>query len=396
MNATSQSASPPPSTAPMPTRADVGRLLGWHRMPLSIVIVAALIAALVPFVTSNAYYINLFILIFIYAVLNQAWNLTLGMTGAWNFGQLALFAAGGYAAGISEAHLGVSPWLGILIGALVASLINVVLAIPSMRLRGIYVALLTFSFAEVIRLLIINDTTGLTGGVFGLTDIVGPFQGMSPLASQRAFYLLTLATCIITALIIQRVMHSPYGVAFQAIRDSSRYASGLGVSMRVYYVAATTLSAFLSGVAGALYAYQYSTISPSVMGLTPMSLLVLMIIVGGLGTLSGPIIGTAVVMILTELLRGAGEWRLFVLGIALLAIIMLRPAGVVRVVSPLVHGFRDWMNADQRPSEQARQDGEPPGEAVAAHADGAEDARVPQAADPTPPGAAEEPIPHGD
>ena len=396
MNATSQSASTP-STAPVPTRADVGRLLGWHRMPLSFVIVTAVIAALVPFVTSNAYYINLLILIFIYAVLNQAWNLTLGMTGAWNFGQLALFAAGGYAAGISEAHLGVSPWLGILIGALAASAINVVLALPSMRLRGIYVALLTFSFAEVIRLLIINDTTGLTGGVFGLTNIMGPFQGMSPLASHRAFYLLTLATCIITALIIQRVMHSPYGVAFQAIRDSSRYASGLGVSMRFYYVAATTLSAFLSGVAGALYAYQYSTISPSVMGLTPMSLLVLMIIVGGLGTLSGPIIGTAVVMILTELLRGAGEWRLLVLGIALLAIIMLRPAGVVRVISPLVHGFREWMNADQRPSEQARQASEPPGEAAAMRADGAAgDARAPQAAGSTPVSAAEEPIPHED
>ena len=99
MNATAQSA-PPRSAAAAATRTELGRLLGWQRMPLGVVAVAAIVAALVPFVTSNAYYINLLILIFIYAVLNQAWNLTLGMTGAWNFGQLALFAAGGYAAGI--------------------------------------------------------------------------------------------------------------------------------------------------------------------------------------------------------------------------------------------------------------------------------------------------------
>ena len=276
-------------------------------------------------------------------------------------------------------------------------MINVVLAIPSMRLRGIYVCLLTFSFAEVIRLLIINDSSGLTGGVFGLTNIVGPFEGMSALASQRAFYLLALAACIVTALIIQRVMHSPYGIAFQAIRDSSRYASGLGVSMRVYYVVATTLSAFLSGVAGALYAYQYSTISPSVMGLTPMSLLVLMIIVGGLGTVSGPIIGTAVVMILTELLRGAGEWRLLILGVVLLVILMLRPAGVIRVIAPLGQGIREWMNADQAPPEQTRPDNGPPREGAATLADRtAGNAQTSPGADPAPLGATEEAIPHGD
>ena len=125
-----------------PTRREVRRLLGWHRMPLGGGRRrGVIVAALVPFVTSDSYLINLLILIFIYAILNQAWNLTLGMTGAWNFGQLALFADRRLRRRNRRSiDLGVSPWLAMLIGALVAAVANVVLAIPSMRLRGIYVA----------------------------------------------------------------------------------------------------------------------------------------------------------------------------------------------------------------------------------------------------------------
>jgi branched-chain amino acid transport system permease protein len=355
-------------------RHDVARLLGWHRAPVIPLAVVALVVALVPLVTANSYILDLLILILIYAVLNQAWNLTLGMTGAWNFGQLALFAIGGYGAGISEARLGISPWLAMLVGALLACVANGILCIPSMRLRGIYVALLTFSFGEVVRLVIINDSTGLTGGVFGLTNITGPFDNMSAQAGQRAMYWLVLVACIITALVIQRVMNSPYGIAFQGLRDSSRYALSLGISMRVYYVAATTLSAFLSGIAGALYAFHYSTISPSVMGLTPLSLLVLMILVGGMATVSGPIVGTFVVMVLTELLRGTGQWRLLILGIVLLAILMLQPTGVVKLFARLYGGLQEWMNADQAPRGGPQAVVESPGDQSATLSDASAEA----------------------
>jgi len=353
----------PASPAATPTGRDVGRLLGWHRVPLAFVAPVAIVVALIPFVTTDSYSINLLILIFIYAILNQAWNLTLGMTGAWNFGQLALFAIGGYGAGIAEIELGVSPWIALVIGAVAAGVANVILSIPSMRLRGIYVALLTFSFGEVVRLAVINDSSGLTGGVYGLSGVTSPFESLSALTEQRVFYWFALIVCIVTALIIQRVMNSPYGIAFQGLRDSSRYAAGLGVSMRVYYVAATTLSAVLSGVAGALYVFHYSSISPTVMGLTPLSLLVLMIIVGGMGTVSGPIVGTFVVMILTELLRGSDEWRMFILGIVLLLILVFQPTGIVKLVGPLGARFRDWMNADQRKGDATAGDGESPGSA---------------------------------
>jgi branched-chain amino acid transport system permease protein len=343
-------------------RHRVGELMGWRTTAILPTTIVVILAALVPLFTSNSYIVGLLILIMIYSILNQAWNLTLGMTGAWNFGQLALFAMGGYAAGICELRLGMSPWLAMLVGALAACVVNLILAIPSMRLRGIYVALLTFSFAEVMRLMIINDSSGLTGGVFGLTGIAGPFDSLSASAGERAFYWLSLAICLLTALVIQRVMNSPYGVAFQGIRDSSRYAVSLGISYRLYYIAATTLSAFLSGVAGALYAFHYSTISPSVMGLTPLSLLVLMIIVGGMGTVTGPIVGTFVVMVITEILRSTtGQWRLLILGVILAAVVVLQPTGMVHLSSRFVEGFRRWMRADQATHPPSRSGHADPG-----------------------------------
>jgi branched-chain amino acid transport system permease protein len=327
-------------------------LMGWHKVPAWSVVAGVIVAAALPFVTSSAYVMGVLILIVIYSILNQAWNLTIGMTGAWNFGQLALFALGGYGAGIAGQRLGAPWWAALVLGALVAALFNGVMCIPSLRLKGIYVALLTFSFAEVVRLTIINDNSGLTGGVFGLANISGPFGNMSPQGGQRAFYWLALAICVGTALLIQGLMNSPYGVAFQGLRDSSRYAVSLGISMRSYYVISTTISALLSGVAGALYAFHFSTISPSVMGLTPLSLLVLMIVVGGMGTVSGPILGTIVVQVLTEFLRRFGEWQLLVLGVVLLVVLVLQPTGLTRLLGRLLSGIREWMNAPQAAKER--------------------------------------------
>ncbi len=347
--ASAVAAESPPKALPTSFHA----LMGWHKAPAWLVIAGVVVAALLPFVASGSYVMGVLILIVIYSILNQAWNLTIGMTGAWNFGQLALFALGGYGAGIAEHRMGAPWWAALVVGALVAALMNGIMCIPSLRLKGIYVALLTFSFAEVLRLTIINDSSGLTGGVFGLGNVTGPFSTMSPQSGQRAFYWLALAVCVGTALLIQRLMNSPYGVAFQGLRDSSRYAVSLGVSMRSYYIISTTISALLSGVAGALYAFHFSTISPSVMGLTPLSLLVLMIVVGGMGTVSGPILGTIVVQILTELLRHAGEWQLLVLGVILLVVLVLQPTGLTRLFGRLMSGVGDWMNAPQAPKGSA-------------------------------------------
>jgi branched-chain amino acid transport system permease protein len=332
-------------SSPKSVSRGVHALLGWQKTPTWALAVGVIIAAGLPLIAGSSYLLGVLILFLIYAIHNQAWNLTIGISGAWNFGQLALFAAGGYGAGISEARLGAPWWAALLIGALVAVAVNGLMCIPSFRLKGIYVCLFTWSFAEAMLVAITNDNSGLTGGVFGLANITGPFSGFSAQGELRAFYWLALALCVGTALLIQRLLHSPFGVAFTGLRDSRRYATSLGISHRAYYFIATTISAFLSGVAGALYAFHFSTISPSV--LISWSMLILMIILGGLGTVSGPILGTFVVVVLTELVRGFGSLNDLILGVVLLAMLALQPGGLTPFVGRVFRGVGEWMNGSQ-------------------------------------------------
>ena len=122
--------------------------------------------AFIPLVWRNDYYISLFVLILLFAIMTQSWNITIGMCGIWNFGQLAIIALGGYATGLLVVKLGISPWLALLAGVVAGGVSAVIMVLPSIRLRGIYASMLTFAFAEVVRLLIIADSTGFTGGPF--------------------------------------------------------------------------------------------------------------------------------------------------------------------------------------------------------------------------------------
>ena len=123
----------------------------------------------IPLVWRNDYIISLLMLILLFSLMTQSWNLTIGMCGIWNFGQLAIIAIGGYATGLLTIKLGMSAWLALPVGVLAGGLAAVIMVLPSIRLRGIYASMLTFAFAEVVRLLIIADSSGFTGGPFGLT-----------------------------------------------------------------------------------------------------------------------------------------------------------------------------------------------------------------------------------
>ena len=321
---------------------DLRSALAWSRTPWTMAGIFLVIGLVLPWLIPNDYIISLIILILIYALLNQSWNLTIGMCGIWNFGQLAIFAIGGYVQCIVTLRTGLSPWPTLVISGLVAAVAALVLILPALRLRGIYAALLTFAFAEVFRLLVISDESGLTGGSFGIGGAPGLFDWLSLDAAQRAYLWLMVALCVVAALLIFRIMQSPFGIALTTLRDSTRYSIGMGVNRRAHVLLAQALSGFLAGLAGALYAAYYSSISPVVMGLTPMGILVLMIVIGGMGTVLGPIVGTFVVMVLTEVLRDTGEFRLVALGAVLLVILAFKPAGVTGLASDIFHSVKRW------------------------------------------------------
>ena len=304
----------------------------------------ALIAliAVIPLVEHNQYVLSVMVTSMILLMLNTSWNFVLGVAGVWNFGQLGIYALGGYGAGIIMLHTPLPAIAAVLIGGLFGALVSIIVAVPTLRLYGIYTSLLTFSFAEVIQYVIMNDGTGLTGGSFGFPSVNGLYSSLSPVASMHAYYWTILMIVIATTIGVAMITRSPLGITLRAIRDSSEYAAARGASPLRYRLLAFAISGFIGGLAGALYLCFNQSISPSVMGLNAMSLDVTMLVIGGLGTVFGPFIGTSIVVIVETLLVNHPGVELTVVGIFLLVIVIFAPSGLVGLYGPLRARVSKW------------------------------------------------------
>jgi branched-chain amino acid transport system permease protein len=301
----------------------------------------ALLAAY-PLVETSQYVLSVMVTAMILLMLNTSWNFVLGVAGVWNFGQLAVYALGGYGAGIIMLHTPLPPILALVIGGMFGALISIALAIPTLRLYGIYTSLLTFSFAEVVQYLISNDSSGLTGGAFGFPAVKGLFSSLSPSASMNAYYWTILLIVIATTVGVTLITRSRVGITLRAIRDTPAYAAARGASPMRYRLLAFSISGFIGGIAGALYLCFYQSISPSVMGLSAMSLDVTMLVIGGLGTVMGPFVGTVVVVIVETLLVGHPGIEFTVVGLFLLVIVVFAPGGLIGVIGLLRRRLSSW------------------------------------------------------
>lgn len=309
--------------------------------------IAALIVlvALIPLVWSNSYALGVMITAMIVLVLNISWNFVLGVAGVWNFGQLAIYAIGGYGAGLLMLHTPLPPALTIVFGGLFAAGASVLLAFPTLRLHGIYTSLLTFSFAQVFLFVVVNDPMGLTGGTFGFPTVPGLWSFLSPTASLRAYFWTMLAVVVVATFVVARIRGSRLGVALRAIRDAPSYAAARGVSPLKYRVIAFAISGFIAGIAGALYLSYNQSFTTAAMGLTPMSIDVTMLVIGGLGTMWGPILGTTVLTGLQVSLVDYPGIQLTILGAILLLIVVFVPGGLVGLLSSLRRRIAAWVAA---------------------------------------------------
>jgi branched-chain amino acid transport system permease protein len=324
--------------------------------PTKLVVSAALVvlAALIPFIYPSPYGTGVMVTMAILVVLNASWNFLLGYAGVWNFGQLALYAAGGYGAGILMVHAGFPVAPAMLGGVVAGALFAVLLAFPTLRLYGIYTSLLTFAAAQVFQLVIQNDDTGTTGGAFGLPSVDGLFGSMDPLWNARAYFWLYLAIAVATVAFIAWLVRSPFGLALRTMRDSLAYGSARGIDPLRYRVAAFAISGGLAGLAGAMYTVFNGSIAPNVMGLTPMSIYVTMIVVGGLGRVSGPVIGTILISIVQQALIDHPGTQLTVLGAILLAIVVFFPRGIAEEGARVQRRVEAWMDEEEDEDQQQR------------------------------------------
>ncbi len=262
----------------------------------------ALLAALLvfPLVVHDAYYQHLLILVLLWVTIGTGWNLLAGYTGQVSFGAAAFFGVGAYAAGLLSLHLGMSAWWGMVLGGFLAMLIAVPFGWIAFPLRGAYFALGSLALGEIMRL-IATTWESLTEGMVGILI-------MQTFVSKVPYYYLALALALGSIILVELVIHSRWGYYFVSIREDQDAAASIGIDTTKYKMVSLGLHAFLTGTAGALYMNYMGFIDPHVVfSLHDISIMaILVVIVGGVGTVMGPTIGAFIMVAVQEVFRTAG------------------------------------------------------------------------------------------
>jgi len=274
------------------------------------------------------YLIHLAILIGMYSILTVALNFAVGFTGLLNLGHIGFFGIGAYASALLALQLGWPLWLSILAGGSVAMIAGILLALPTTRLKGDYLALATLGFAFIMGS-VARNWTELTRGALGI-------PGIPKIVSDNTqFLIIVLIIAVITYIVFFMLSRSRFGKACQAIRDDELAAKMLGKNTFLHKISALGISAFFAGIAGALFSHYITFIDPSIFGLGDIILLFSMLIVGGLGSVKGSAIGTIVLFLIPEPLRFIGfpssilgPMREIIFALILLLILIYRPRGL--------------------------------------------------------------------
>ena len=305
----------------------------WRRVPLVAVGGTVLAGILLPLVLARIsigdYLITLLILFFMQAVVAQSWNLIMGYGGIYSFAQVALFAVGGWTTAVLAHSLGWNPFIAMLFSPVVALLAAVGIGLPTLRLRGVYVVLLTLAFHELARVFAVTGPRFISGGGYGLVS-VPTFSFGNAVGQQRTIYLYYLAMIIfvIATFVIWRVIHSPLGVAVTALRDSETYAVSRGINQFRIRMILFAISAFFTGLAGGYMTHYNGGISTSVFDFPRLIDLLAMIVIGGWGTFAGPILGAAIIIGLDQYLVAIGDYRALFEGLILAGIAVFAPQGL--------------------------------------------------------------------
>ncbi|MFZ5631313.1 MAG: branched-chain amino acid ABC transporter permease [Bacillota bacterium] len=297
------------------------------------VLLAAALA--VPHISPSPYYIQVISMSFIFAIAVYGLNLIEGYTGQLSLVQAGFFGTGAYMSGLLTLKLKMSFWLALPLTALAAALLALLIGLVSFRTRGHYFVILTLCIGVIINL-VIEKWEGLTGGVGGLIGIPKP-SPLGPLSFDtidRQYYLI-LAFLLVTMFVMHRIVNSLVGRTFLSIKNSEELAATLGINVLYNKLLAFAVSAFFTGMAGALYAGFIRFIGPDISSPILTFEFLLYLLVGGQATIAGPVVGTLLVSGLTESLQFLKEYRLVLFGALLVLIVKFFPWGIVGFIRML-------------------------------------------------------------
>ncbi|WP_423797932.1 branched-chain amino acid ABC transporter permease [Neobacillus sp. SAB-20_R2A] len=305
-----------------------------NRMKMGTIIAVLVVLSVLPFLL-DSYLIHILNQIGIWVILTASLNLMVGYTGQLSFAHVGLFAVGAYTSAILTTLAGFSFWASFPIAAIVAGVLGFIIGLPVLRFKTHFFAIVTLGFGEIIRLTIYN-WRDLTGGPNGIYNIPFPTNILGlDFALREHFYYLILISAVLVVLFVKLLIGSRTGKAMIAIRENENFALFVGINTWKVKIFAFTLSAALAGFAGSLYASYNSYISPYSFTVSESVSILLMVIIGGMGTIIGPILGTTFLIFLPELLRSVSEWRMVIYGGLLVLTIMFMRDGILGLLKSL-------------------------------------------------------------
>lgn len=322
------------------------------RRPVLFALLAALLAALAaPYLI----YPDFLLQALSFAIFASAFNLLFGYAGILSFGHAAFFGAGAYVAAYLMTSVSASPLAALALGALAAGALGGIVGGLAIRRSGVYLAMITLSLAEIVYFVALHAP--VTGGEDGLQGVPrGSLFGVIDLEAGRAMYFFALAVYAAVMAILYRIVHSPFGAILRAIRENEQRAISLGYRVWQHKILAFTLSAALSGLAGALKTLSLHFAALDDVYWHTSGEVILMTLLGGLGTMAGPSVGAVVVVTLSDTLANLGEWVNFILGAVFVLCVLLFRRGILgELMAWLPHlgaasrrRWRSWQRVEAR------------------------------------------------
>lgn len=268
------------------------------------------------FALISAYYLQIIILVGINIIMATSLNLITGYTGQLSIGHAAFMSIGAYASALVTLKLGFPFWASLLCGALAACFFGILIGIPTLKLKGDYLAIATLGFGEIVRIVFLN--LEITGGAVGLRGI-----------PKNTTLLWVIIAVIFTLFILNRILNSRVGRSFIAIREDETAAESMGINTTYYKVLSFGIGAFFAGLGGGLFSHYFRYIHPNSFGFMRSIEHLCMVVLGGLGNMWGAIIGAAALTAIPEFLRASADYRQLFYGAILIIMMRVRPQGLI-------------------------------------------------------------------
>ncbi len=303
-------------------------LVPFQRVPTNVWFIVLLILAILLPLPLDSYVRAVLWQAGIYILLGLSLTIIVGYAGLFQLGHAAFFALGAYTVGILNLRFGVPVLLGLPLAIIVAGLAGYIISRPILHLRGDYLAIVTIAFGEIVRMLLVNNIGGITGGANGLSGIARPSLFGFTFRTTLSHYYLVLFFVVLTIIAMRRLENSRLGRAWMYVREDQLAAESMGVDTVRVKATAFLLGSAWAGLAGALYASRITVISPDLSRFLESVIMFCIVVLGGTGSIPGVFVGTVGMIILPELFRFVKDWRDGFVGLAMVLMMIFRPTGL--------------------------------------------------------------------